>query len=311
MTTALITHPACLEHVTPPGHPERVDRLRAILAALEAPGFAALQRVEAPRAPRAAIEAVHDPRIVDLVETEAPEAPDAYAHFDADTAMSQGSPEAAMRAAGAVVAAVDGVMGGVFANAFCAVRPPGHHAERARPMGFCLFNNAAVGAAHAAAAHGLSRVAIVDFDVHHGNGSQEFAYARPDMFYGSIHQGGIYPGTGLAAETGPANNVANAPAPSGMDGPAWRRLFAERVLPPLDAYEPELIIISAGFDGHRADPLAGLALEDDDFAWATREIARIARAHAGGRLVSTLEGGYDLDALARSASAHVRELMDA
>jgi acetoin utilization deacetylase AcuC-like enzyme len=308
MTLALFTHPACFGHRTPPGHPERVDRLRAVLGALDEEAFPDLDRRAAPLAEVADVERVHLPDYVRLIASGEPEDPEEWRALDPDTSMSSGSVEAAMRAAGAVCAAVDGVIAGDFDRAFCAVRPPGHHAEQARAMGFCLFNNIGVAAMRAKAVHGLERVAIVDFDVHHGNGSQDLAYREPWLFFASIHEGGIYPGTGLARETGPDDNVVNAPAPHGCMGPTWRELIAERILPQLKAYAPELVLISAGFDGHAADPLAGLMLDADDFAWATTAICEAAEPSSQGRVVSTLEGGYDLDALAASAAAHVRAL---
>ncbi len=310
MRTALISHSACLQHQPPQGHPEHVGRLAAILTALDAPGFEALERRMAPRADREALLRAHSAEAVARVEAAAPNG-DEPAGLDPDTWMSSGSLEAALRAAGAVIAAVDGVIAGDFETAFCAVRPPGHHAERNRAMGFCLFNNAAIGALHARAVHGLDRVAVVDFDVHHGNGVQDIAWDDPDFFYASIHQGGIYPMTGRAEERGAHGNVVNAPAPAGCEGPRWRDLFEADVLPALDAFAPSLVIISAGFDAHREDPLAGLALTEDDFAWATERLVEAARRSADARLVSTLEGGYDLPALAACAAAHVRVLMEA
>jgi acetoin utilization deacetylase AcuC-like enzyme len=311
LSVALITHPACLGHRTPPGHPERVERLRSILAALDDPAFADLDRRIAPRAERADLDRAHDGTYIDALGFAESDDPESWAALDGDTTMSKGSWEAALRAAGAVCGGVDGVMAGEFAKAFCAVRPPGHHAERARAMGFCLINNVAVAALRAREVHGLERVAIVDFDVHHGNGSQELAYRRPEIFFASIHEGGIYPGTGWRDETGPGDNVVNAPVPHGCDGPRWRAVVEREILPKLDAFRPELILVSAGFDAHRADPLAGLNLEADDFGRVTAALCAVADAHAGGRLVSSLEGGYDLAALAASAAAHVQALMDA
>ena len=308
MRTALITHPACLGHATPLGHPESPDRLRAVLRALEGEAFVWLVRETAPLATDEQLARVHGAgHIADLARLEPTEAGD-WTALDADTVMSAGSMEAARRAAGAVVAGVEGVVRGDYANAFCAVRPPGHHAEPDRAMGFCLFNNAAVGALHARTL-GLRRVAVVDFDVHHGNGSQTLAERDPDFFYGSIHQGGAYPGTGFAHETA-HGNLANAPVPSGTSGSAWRDAFEAGVLAPLARFAPELIVVSAGFDAHKADPLAALELTEADFAWATRRLMDIAAATCGGKLVSTLEGGYHLGALARSTEAHVRTLMD-
>ncbi len=306
--TGLFSHPACLEHVTPPGHPERVERLAAILSALAAPEFAPLIRREAPRASRQSLLRAHSAALVDrILGQEIGEG--RFAHIDADTAMSKGSCEAALRAAGAVMAAVDEVIAGNIDNAFCAVRPPGHHAERERAMGFCLFNNAAIAALHVRASHGLDRVAVVDFDVHHGNGTQDIFFDDADLFYASTHQFPLYPGTGSAAERGIAGNVVNAPLPPGAGGGEFRRAFETRILPALASFKPEFIFVSAGFDAHMADPLANLRLEAGDFAWATKELCAVADQACRGRIISALEGGYDLDALRQSAAAHVRALM--
>jgi acetoin utilization deacetylase AcuC-like enzyme len=229
--------------------------------------------------------------------------------LDADTIMSTGSREAALRAAGGAVMAVDAVMEGWAKQVFVAARPPGHHAERDRPMGFCLFANAAIAARHAQARWGLSRVAVVDFDVHHGNGTQDIFQADPTLFYASSHQYPCYPGTGSAEERG-VGNIVNAPLPPGSGSAAFREAWEVLILPALEAFQPELLVISAGFDAHKADPLAQLRLEASDFAWLTGELMRLARAQCQGRVVSLLEGGYDLDALAESAAAHVRALMD-
>jgi acetoin utilization deacetylase AcuC-like enzyme len=222
--------------------------------------------------------------------------------------MSPGSAEAALRSAGAVMAAVDAVMDGRIANGFCAVRPPGHHAERDRAMGFCLFNNIAVGALHARAVHGLRRIAVVDFDVHHGNGTQDIFFDDPDLFYGSTHQWPLYPGTGSRDERGVAGNVVNAPLAPEAGGREFRAAFEQTLLPALDSFSPQFLFISAGFDAHEADPLASLRLDEEDFAWATHRLCEIAAWHCGGRVVSALEGGYDLAALARSVAAHMNAL---
>jgi acetoin utilization deacetylase AcuC-like enzyme len=309
MTTLLITHPDCVAHDTGRGHPESGARLTAVLDALAGPRFAALIRREAPLADKAAIARVHDRDYIDAVFEAIPQA--GYSSLDADTVLSPRSGEAALRAAGAIVAAVDTVMKGEVDNAFCAVRPPGHHAVRGRGMGFCLFNNVAIGALHALEAHRLARVAVVDFDVHHGNGTQELAERDPRVFFASTHQFPAYPGTGRAAERG-QGNVVNVPLVPGSDSAEFRARFADIVLPALAAFRPELLLISAGFDAHRADPLAELMLTEGDFGWATRELVAVAKATpAHGRIVSTLEGGYDLDALAASAAAHVHELTNA
>lgn len=308
MTTLLLSHPACAAHDTGPGHPERPSRLAAILEALAADEFSGLDRREAPRATREQIERIHPAWFVDKVLAAIPEK--GHAHIDGDTQVSLESEEAAFRAAGAVVAAVDAVMAEEADNAFCAIRPPGHHAEPDRAMGFCLFNNVAVGAAHARAAHGLARAAVIDFDVHHGNGT-EAAFDRDGAyFYASTHQMPLYPGTGNATDRG-VGNIVNAPLPPRAGGDQFRRAMADVVLPALDAFQPDIVFVSAGFDAHHADPLATLELHDDDYEWATAEIMAIAARHAGSRVVSALEGGYDLDALAKCAAAHVRALMAA
>jgi acetoin utilization deacetylase AcuC-like enzyme len=310
VATALITHAACLEHDPGPYHPESPDRLRAVLRALEAPEFAALIREEAPRATMEQLVRVHPAQIVNAILAIQPEDGDTV-NIDADTAMSTGSAEAALRAAGAGVLGVDLVMRAAAANAFCAVRPPGHHAEPSRPMGFCLFNSAGVAAQHARAAHGLKRVAVVDFDVHHGNGTQALFARDPELFYGSSHQFPFYPGTGDVWERGVANNIVNVPLRERDSSNAFRNAWAGTIIPELETFAPELLIISAGFDAHREDPLAQIRLETDDFAWITDALLAVARKHCGGRVVSMLEGGYDLEALAASAAIHVRGLMNA
>nr|WP_175483813.1 histone deacetylase family protein [Frateuria terrea] len=302
----LYTHPACLQHDPGPGHPESPARLRAVLAALDRDRFAALDRIEAPLASTEALERVHDPAYVARILASAPA--EGVLRLDEDTVMSPASAEAALRAAGAVVAAVDAALDERASRAFCAVRPPGHHATADQAMGFCLFNNVAVGAAHALAEHGLERVAIADFDVHHGNGTQDIFAREPRVLFVSSHQSPLYPGSGGADETG-VGNLLNAPLPPGTGSLAFRQTWDEQLLPRLDAFRPQLLLISAGFDAHRADPLAQLELGADDYAWLTSRLLEIARAHAGGRVVSTLEGGYDLDALATSAVAHVMALV--
>jgi acetoin utilization deacetylase AcuC-like enzyme len=308
MTTAFFTHLACLEHDTGQGHPERAQRLEAVLLALDEPEFAALERREAPLAEIAQVTRVHDKSYASNLLARVPQR--GWVALDGDTLMSAGSGEAALRAAGAMVAAVDLVLKNGAANAFCGVRPPGHHAESDMAMGFCLFNNVAIGAAHACAAHGLKRVAIVDFDVHHGNGTQHMFEHDAQVFYASTHQMPLYPGTGARAEKG-VGNICNAPLPPFAGGDEFRDAYEEIVLPALDRFRPELIMISAGFDAHRADPLASLELEAEDFGWVTERLCEMAKTHCGGRLVSTLEGGYDLDALAESSAAHVAALLAA
>lgn len=305
MTTALFTHPACLAHDTSRRHPESPARLTAVLDALSDGNFAALDRREAPRALREQLALIHPPRFIDAVLHAIPA--EGHAALDPDTIVSPGSGEAALRAAGAVVAAVDAVLAGEAANAFCAVRPPGHHAEPERAMGFCLFNNVAIGAAHARKL-GCTRVAVVDFDVHHGNGTQAAFFNDGDFFYASTHQGNFYPGTGDADETG-VGNIVNVPLPAGAGSAPFRAAYDRTIFPALATFRPEFLLISAGFDAHRADPLAQLMVEEADFAWVTERLLDIAGDHAAGRVVSTLEGGYDLSALARSAAAHVAALM--
>jgi acetoin utilization deacetylase AcuC-like enzyme len=305
----LLTHPACLRHENAPGHPECPDRLRAVLQALEAQEFSTLVRAEAPEATREQLERVHPARYVDAILSIRP-AEGESVQLDGDTAMNAHSAEAGLRAAGAGIAAVDAVAGGEFSRAFCAVRPPGHHAEPARPMGFCLFSNAAIAARHAQAAYGIGRVAVLDFDVHHGNGTQAAFEHEPSLMLASSHQMPLYPGTGAASETG-VGNILNAPLSPGTGGPAFRRVWERDILPAVEAFAPGLILVSAGFDAHRRDPLAELNLTEEDFAWVTEAICQLANTTCRGRVVSLLEGGYDLPALARSTAAHVRALMRA
>ncbi|MCR9240174.1 MAG: histone deacetylase family protein [Rhodobiaceae bacterium] len=306
MTTLLLSHDACLDHQTSVGHPESPARLRAVLDALSDPGFDALQREEAPRATVEDIARVHPRAHVEDLLASMPTK--GIAHIDADTVMSPGSGEAALRAAGAVCRAVDAVVSGQAQNAFCAARPPGHHAEPQTPMGFCLFNNVAVGALYAREKYGLQKAAVIDFDVHHGNGTQAMFEADENLFYASTHQSPLYPGTGDASETG-VGNIVNVPLRQGADGREFRTAYEKVILPALRAFSPEILFISAGFDGHAEDPLAGLKLTEPDYVWVTKELMGVAQNACEGRIVSTLEGGYDLGALARSASAHVATLM--
>jgi len=309
MTTALITHLACLEHVMPSSHPESPERLRAVLAALEAPEFSSLLRIQAPVASMEQLALAHPAGFAEALLAKLPER--GFAFIDGDTPMSPGSGVAALHATGAVVQAVDMVMRGDVRNAFCAVRPPGHHAESSRAMGFCLFNNVAVGAMWARKHWNCARIAVIDFDVHHGNGTQEIFQRDSGLFYASTHQAPFYPGTGAAHETGIAGNVVNVSLQAGAGSDAFRAAMRDRVLPALASFGPDFILISAGFDAHMQDPLANLWLEEEDYDWVTREIMRIADAHCAGRVVSALEGGYDLGALASSVQAHVRALMAA
>jgi len=301
----LYTHPACLQHDPGEGHPESPSRLRSVLRALDHDRFAALDRIEAPRATREQLLRVHSAEHVDGILAIAPA--EGTVRLDEDTLVSPGSAEAALRAAGALVAAVDLAMAG-GGRAFCAVRPPGHHATRTQAMGFCLFNNVAVAAAHAIAEHGLRRVAIADFDVHHGNGTQDIFERDPRVLFVSSHQSPLYPETGREDERG-AGNIVNATLAAGDGSQEFRELWEGALLPRLYAFKPQLVLISAGFDAHRADPLAQLRLDTEDYAWITGRLVDLAHAHAADRLVSTLEGGYDLQALAASVGAHVAELM--
>jgi len=309
VSVLLLTHRACLAHDPGPYHPECPDRLRAVLQALEDEEFSGLIRDEAPRATEAQLCRVHPERYVQAILGIRPEGEETVA-LDGDTLMSAGSAEAALRAAGAAVAAVDAVIRGEVRRAFCATRPPGHHAEPARPMGFCLFSNAAVAARHAQAAHGVAKVAVVDFDVHHGNGTQACFEQDASLFYASSHQWPLYPGTGDRAERG-VGNILNATLPPGADGEAFRAAWRDVLIPALDGFAPGLLVISAGFDAHARDPLAQLRVREADFGWLTAELCAVAERHCGGRVVSLLEGGYDLPALAASAAAHVRALMRA
>lgn len=308
MHTIVYTHEACLEHRPGPHHPESPDRLKAVLRALRVPAFAALEWRDAPLGTRAQVELIHDPAFVDEVEALVPAS--GYATLDAgDTIMSPGSWEAVMRCVGAACAGVDDVMSGQARNVFCATRPCGHHAEPDRAMGFCIFNQAAIAAVHALEVYGLERVAVIDFDVHHGNGTQAAFWNRPELFYGSSHQSPFYPGTGAASEQGVSHNIVNVPLMRGCDSAQFRQQTAAVILPALIRFDPQLLIISAGFDAHTADPLAQLNLTDDDYRWVTAELIKIADRCCEGRIVSVLEGGYSLDALASSTAVHVSTLM--
>ncbi len=308
VTTLVISHPACLAHDMGEGHPERPDRLRAVERALESEVFQMLARDVAPRADLSAIERVHPKEYIDAIRAATPK--QGLTEIDQDTSMSPGTYEAALRSAGGAVFAVDEVMSGKVRNAFVATRPPGHHAEVANPMGFCFFNNAAIAARHAQAAHGAERVAIVDFDVHHGNGTQHIFWDDPTVIYGSTHEMPLYPGTGAAGERGEHDQIVNAPLRAGDTGETFREAMDVVILPRIEAFSPDLIIISAGFDAHRRDPLGNLNFVEADYSWATRRLMEIAHRKSGERVVSVLEGGYDLQGLARSVAAHVTALME-
>lgn len=310
MTTALITHPVCLEHETGPHHPESADRLRAVLAALEEEAFAPLLRETAPEATLEQLARVHPVPYIEAILEIRP-AGGELVQIDDSTFMGAHSVEAALRAAGAAIAAVDAVMEGWARTAFAAVRPPGHHAAQQEPGGFCLFNNVAVAALHARERWGVARIAVVDFDVHHGQGTQAIFEADPGLFYASSHQSPLYPGTGSSRERGVAGNIVNVPLPPGAGSAEFRAAWEGHILPLLDNFAPGLLIVSAGFDGHRRDPLANLSLETEDFTWITEKLVALADRHCQGRIVSALEGGYDLDALGKAVAAHVLSLMRA
>ena len=305
---ALFTHTDCLLHDTGPHHPECPDRLLAVMQALEHPDFTSLLREHAPEATREQLCLAHPASYVDRLLAMQPKEGQRLP-IDADTVVSAGTIMAARRGAGGAIGAVDAVMEGWASAAFVATRPPGHHAEQDRAMGFCFFNTAAIAACHARAKWGLSRVAVVDFDVHHGNGTEDIFAADPGLFYASSHQHPCYPGTGSTRTRGVAGNVLNVQLSPGTKGDAFRAAWGEQIIPVLSAWAPDLLIVSAGFDAHRLDPLAELRVETEDFAWLTDQLLAVADAHCGGRLVSVLEGGYDLGALATSAAAHVRRLM--
>jgi acetoin utilization deacetylase AcuC-like enzyme len=304
MATAILTHPDCALHEMGEGHPESPQRLKSILAALASSGLGPrLAMHEAPAAQREHLERVHHPEHVDFVFGTAPT--QGYAYLDPDTSMNPKSLSAALRAAGAVVSATDMVMGGKARNAFCAVRPPGHHATPQRPMGFCIFNNVAIGAMHAIEAHGLERVAVLDFDVHHGNGTEDAFHEDPRVMLCSTFQHPYYPYCG--ADSG-NDHIINVPLPAMTDGRGFREAVERQWLPALEDFGPQMIFVSAGFDAHRDDPLAYLKLDDEDYRWVTEKLVDVADRHAQGRVVSTLEGGYDTDALARCVVEHVRVL---
>lgn len=319
MTTLLISHPAGLEHDPGVFHPEHPNRLRAIQRVLEMEVFSLLERADAPHATREQLLRVHPLSYIEAILHAVPHDgchalnPDEHsAALDEETYLTCGSDEAALRAAGGVVLAVDAVMSPetAYHNAFVPVRPPGHHAERDKAMGFCLFNNVAIGALHARDQWGAERVAVVDFDVHHGNGIQHIFWDDPNLFYASTHEEGLFPHTGHVHETGIANNIVNCPLPAGSNGEVFRQAFSETILPRLEAFDPDLILLAAGFDGHVMDQMSSLDLKVGDFTWATQELMAVAKKTCARRLVSVLEGGYDLTALGSCVMAHVKTLME-
>ncbi|OCW55600.1 histone deacetylase family protein [Hoeflea olei] len=307
MTTYYYYNPICLEHQTPPGHPERADRLKALEAIFEHEHFNTLVRHLAPEAAAESVLLAHPESYLEHVRTSIPET--GFARIDEDTVASPRSMEAALIGVGGAMAAVDAVFKKEADNAFVATRPPGHHAEKATSMGFCLFNQAAIAARHAQKVYGAERVAIIDWDVHHGNGTQDIFYDDPSVIYCSTHQMPLYPGTGALSETG-QGNIFNAPLSANDCGDQFREAFRTRILPAVENARPDLVIISAGFDAHHRDPLAEINLVADDFDWATGKLMEIAGRHAGNRVVSLLEGGYDLVGLAESAAAHVIRLQE-
>jgi acetoin utilization deacetylase AcuC-like enzyme len=310
MSTLYITHDAFLGHDTGEWHPERPERIRAADKALSDEKFQNLLRVQARLATREEIVRAHPERYFDRLERVRPQH-GLIALDGGDTIMSPGTWEAVLRGAGAAVQAVDEVMQGLATNAFCGVRPPGHHAEAERPNGFCLFNNVAIAAFHAQKVYGAERVAVVDFDVHHGNGTQAIFWTQPSLLYASTHQMPLFPGTGSITERGESGNIVNAPLRAGDESSQFREAFESVILPALHKHAPDLILLSAGFDAHRSDPLANINLVEEDFAWVTRKLLDVARERCGGRLVSMLEGGYDLTALGRSVAVHVQALIEA
>jgi acetoin utilization deacetylase AcuC-like enzyme len=306
MSTLLLHHDVFTEHAPPEGHPERPDRMRAVERILSHPHFEELRREEAPMGTREHALLVHPEDYVHMIEQSSPA--DGLVSLDPDTWMNASSLEAAYRAVGAGVRAVDAVMNLEVNNAFCAVRPPGHHAEANRVMGFCLFGSVAIAAKYARETYDLDRVAVVDFDVHHGNGTQDIFWSEEDLFFGSTHQMPLFPGTGAVSETG-AGNIFNAPLSAGDGGDVFREAMLSRIFPALDAFQPDLILISAGFDAHHRDPLGSLQLTEEDFAWVTLRLMDMADRHCDGRIVSMLEGGYDLAGLSGSVGVHVKSLM--
>lgn len=306
MNTLLLSHRDCLAHDMGPGHPERPDRIRAIERVLEHERFQHLARENAPLGTREQILRVHPATHCEMIEQASPH--QGLARLDSDTSMGPGTFDAALRSIGGACRAVDEVMERRVSNAFVATRPPGHHAETAIAMGFCFFNNAAIAARHAQSVHGAERVAIMDFDVHHGNGTQDIFWADGSVLYASTHEMPLYPGTGAKTETGERGTIVNAPLSAGDAGEAFREAMTSRILPAIDVFAPDLIIVSAGFDAHRRDPLANINLVEADFAWATGKLMDLAEKHSKGRLVSLLEGGYDLEGLAASVAAHVMML---
>lgn len=309
MYTGLFTHDACMLHVTPEGHPEQATRLSAVLNALNKPEFEDLLYFTSKAAHLDSIYAVHPKTFIDFLHSSVPQN-ERLLSIDPDTYLSQGSWLAALHSSGAVIDAIDAVMARNITNAFCAIRPPGHHAEPTTSMGFCLWNHIAIGAHHARMKHDLQRVAIIDFDVHHGNGTQKICEKDPGLFYASVHEMPLYPGSGYPDERGPWHQCLNIPLSPGSGSAEFRaamKIIGQEII----HFAPEFLLISAGFDAHEKDPLATLNLRDDDFYWATNMLTDIASEICNGRIVSSLEGGYDEGALASAVGSHVRALMHA
>ena len=306
MSTLYISHSSALDHLTPPGHPERPDRIRVVERVLEQARFLRLIREQAIRAELASICLVHSENYVLSIQNACPA--QGLVEINEETALSAGTMEAALRAAGAGIQAVDEIMTNRAKNAFTAMRPPGHHAEPTRSMGFCIFNNVAIAARHAQVRHGVERVAILDWDVHHGNGIQDIFWSDRSVMYCSTHEMPLFPWTGHASERGEFDNIVNVPLQAGDGSDAFRAALSDIILPRIDSFAPAIIVIAAGFDAHWRDPLGNLNLKEADFAWATREVMTLADRHCHSRLVSILEGGYDLEALAESVEAHLTEL---
>ncbi|WP_418136613.1 histone deacetylase family protein [Agrobacterium sp. El2ro-1b] len=309
MATRLYEHPIFLEHITPEGHPERPDRLRSLNIALEHPNFERLDRKEAPQANEDAVLVAHPEEHLLAVMRQVPEEDGEINRIESDTYLSPKSLQAALTGIGAAMAAVDDVFTGAADNVFVAARPPGHHAETAKAMGFCLFNNVAIAARHAQKAHGAERIAIIDWDVHHGNGTQDIFWNDTSVLFCSTHQMPLYPWSGDKNETGAKNNIVNAPLSPNTGSDHFREAFKSRVLPAIADFSPDLILISAGFDAHHRDPLAQINLVGEDFDWATGRLLEMADKYASNRVVSLLEGGYDLEGLAESAAMHILRMM--
>ena len=308
--TIVFSHHACLGHNMGEGHPERPARMDAVEQAFQREALASrLVRRDAERATLDCIELMHPQKYIEQIVASVPSS--GITRLDADTCLSPGSLEAVLRAVGAACSAVDAVLSGESKNAFCAVRPPGHHAETNKAMGFCIFNTVAIAAAYAKQRYGVERVAVIDFDVHHGNGTQEMFWSDQNLLFASTHQMPLYPGTGSKSERGNFDNIINCPLIAGDGSSEFRAAISEVILPGLLTFQPDLLLVSAGFDAHMNDPLAGLNLQDRDYAWVTKQLLEIADKFANGRFISTLEGGYDLLALTSSVASHVEELLQA